>query len=322
MSGIFATKVVFAATLAAAAFCAGAANAADSDKSGDPSKLCLDTQGHVDLAKFIAACTAVIDSNSYGALEHAAAYANRASSYVTLGLYDRAVDDCEKSRSLDSGSGDAAQVYICGNAYRGQKDWTHAIEEYNRAIELWPYFTDAFIARGQAYEKLGDHDRAMDNYTDAVNLPAHTAGEFRARARAHVLLNEYSKAVADYDNVVRLQPDDPSALGCACWYRAQLNLQLDVAMRNCNTAIERDSSDSFAMDSRALVFLRIDAWANVIADTNDALAINPKKPTSLYMRGIAKLRTGDTAGGNADIAAATAIDPKIAETFAGYGVKP
>lgn len=53
-----------------------------------------------------------------------------------------------------------------------------------------------------------------------------------------------------------------------------------------------------------------------------ALAIDPKHESSLYIRGLARLKTGDVAGGNADIAAAEAIDAKVADTYAGYGVKP
>jgi hypothetical protein len=36
---------------------------------------------------------------------------------------------------------------------------------------------------------------------------------------------------------------------------------------------------------------------------------------------VAKLRSGDRAGGEADIAAAKAIKVDIAEVYAGYGVK-
>ena len=42
---------------------------------------------------------------------------------------------------------------------------------------------------------------------------------------------------------------------------------------------------------------------------------------SLYGRGIAKLKKGDATGGNADIAAAKAIRPEIADEFARYGVQ-
>jgi hypothetical protein len=53
-----------------------------------------------------------------------------------------------------------------------------------------------------------------------------------------------------------------------------------------------------------------------------ALEQDPKLASSLYVRGLARLKTADASNGNADIAAAKAIDPKIADTYAGYGVTP
>jgi hypothetical protein len=41
-------------------------------------------------------------------------------------------------------------------------------------------------------------------------------------------------------------------------------------------------------------------------------------PSALYGRGLAKLKTGDRAGGDADIAVAKAIDRNIAGEFARY----
>jgi len=43
--------------------------------------------------------------------------------------------------------------------------------------------------------------------------------------------------------------------------------------------------------------------------------------SSLYGRGLAKLKKGDTADGDADISAAKAIEAKIVEEFARYGVQ-
>jgi hypothetical protein len=63
-------------------------------------------------------------------------------------------------------------------------------------------------------------------------------------------------------------------------------------------------------------------YQGAVADTNSALAASPKMVSSMYVRGMAKLRLGDAAGGDSDIDAAKAIDPKIADTYAGYGVKP
>jgi hypothetical protein len=60
------------------------------------------------------------------------------------------------------------------------------------------------------------------------------------------------------------------------------------------------------------VFHAKDDNDSAIADSDAALRIDPKHAPSLNNRGMVKLKKGDTAGGNADIAGAKAIDPKIA----------
>jgi hypothetical protein len=49
--------------------------------------------------------------------------------------------------------------------------------------------------------------------------------------------------------------------------------------------------------------------------------VNPKLAGSLYGRGIAELRNGETAAGSADIAAATAIQANITSHMADLGVR-
>src|SRR5262249_28605637 len=73
--------------------------------------------------------------------------------------------------------------------------------------------------------------------------------------------------------------------------------------------------------SRGLVQLKLGAFAQAIADYGAAAAKNARDANSLYGGGIAKLRSGDAAGGEADISAAKAIKPDIANVYAGYGVK-
>jgi len=70
-----------------------------------------------------------------------------------------------------------------------------------------------------------------------------------------------------------------------------------------------------------LTYLKMGQWDSAIDDYNEALQFNPKLASSLYGRGLAKLKKGDTTGGDADIAAAKAIEANIAADFARYGVQ-
>jgi hypothetical protein len=60
---------------------------------------------------------------------------------------------------------------------------------------------------------------------------------------------------------------------------------------------------------------------DAIKDYDAALKADPKIAESLYGRGIAKMRKGDVAGGNADIASAKALNPNIVELMDKLGVR-
>ena len=66
--------------------------------------------------------------------------------------------------------------------------------------------------------------------------------------------------------------------------------------------------------------MKLGRFDEAIADYDSALKLAPQLASSLYGRGAAKLKKGDTDGGNADIAAAKAIQADVADDFAGYGV--
>ena len=59
-----------------------------------------------------------------------------------------------------------------------------------------------------------------------------------------------------------------------------------------------------ALDSRAFAYFRNQQYAEAIADANAALAISPRQATSLYVRGLAEMKSGNQTAGAADIAAA------------------
>jgi len=58
-----------------------------------------------------------------------------------------------------------------------------------------------------------------------------------------------------------------------------------------------------------------------LTDSEAALRINPTNAWALFERGVAKRRNGDLAGGDTDISASRAIDPKAEMEFARFGVK-
>ena len=152
----------------------------------------------------------------------------------------------------------------------------------------------AYLARGTAHSRAGDRTRAQADHREAIRL--------------------HSMSI---DAGVR----DVTIYNDRCWARAVAMIDLDAALADCNEALRLMPAFVAALDSRAFVHMRRGRFREAITDYDAALKEAPRDPWSLYGRGMAKLRLGDSAGAQADIAAAKEIEDVSAE-FAAYGFSP
>jgi len=72
---------------------------------------------------------------------------------------------------------------------------------------------------------------------------------------------------------------------------------------------------------RALAHLALGDLDDALADYANVLKQQPKNSNALYGRGTVRLKKGDAAGGNDDIAAAKAVSQDIDKAFWRYPVK-
>ncbi len=152
--------------------------------------------------------------------------------------------------------------------------------------------------------------------------PERIVAYVEARAAHYRDAGQFENALADLDGALKRKPADADLYKDRCWVRATWGRELFAALTDCDTSLQLAPGVPGTLASRALVFLRRADYASAIKDCDAALSKRPSFAPSLYMRGMAKRKSGDMPGGDADLAAAKAVDPKIAETYAGYGVTP
>jgi len=174
---------------------------------------------------------------------------------------------------------------VAPSAVRIPREDMTAIEDLNRKLRSNPNDAALLYRRGQLYAKNDD----------------------------------FPHALTDFDAAIKLNPRDAEALNNRCWVRAMVG-DLHAALQDCDDSLRIRPDFVDSLDSRGFVKLKIGQPQRAIADYDAALQLSARKASSLYGRGIAKLRIGD-AGGHNDIADAKAIDSRIAEEFARYGVR-
>ena len=141
---------------------------------------------------------------------------------------------------------------------------------------------------------------------------------YSARGAAYVGLGDYRRAIDDYGEALKRQPGEPILWNARCHFRAVVG-DLQAALADCDESL-RLLPSIVAVGTRGLVLLKLGRLDEAIADYDAALKLYAKGPTALYGRGVAKRKKGDVAGGDADIAAAKAIKPDVADWHAKWGV--
>jgi tetratricopeptide (TPR) repeat protein/predicted aspartyl protease len=254
---------------------------------------------------------------------------------------------------------DAAGLSRRAAAFSARRDFTHAIADLNRAIELAPSDPKYVYERGRAEAASGRPLLAMADYEQALKLKPDDIAVLLSRAGLHLAMQEPALVRSDLEAADRFAAKDPdarldiavlydaadlnaesiaeldqwiaahpkhdrlaAAMNERCWDRALLGRQLDLALADCNAALRLDPGNPGFLDSRGLVHLRLGDFDKSIADYQAALRLMPNSPWTLYGRGLARLRKGMKSEGEADIAAATAIRPGLPAEAKARGLAP
>ena len=207
-----------------------------------------------------------------------------------------------------------------GNAYIAKGDLDRAIQDFDQSIKLDANYTKPLNNRGVALMRQGDYDRAIEAFDEAIRIKPSYANAYANRAGAYLKKGDYARAVQDYDEAVRLNPGLELVWHGRCWAQAILG-ELQMALEACNKALQSGINNAAAHDSLGLIHLKMEQPGAAIDDYTAALQLNPKLASALYGRGLARSKTGDQAGSDADIAAAKTIAAGVGDEFARYGVK-
>lgn len=234
-----------------------------------------------------------------------------------LKRYEEAIKDLNRALTLRP---DAIDFWYRGVAYAHMNEYERAIQDYDQAIKLEPDDAYSFSSRGDAYRHLKRYTEALSDYDKAITLKHDLASTYVRRAMVYLETKEFVRALQDDSKAIELGPEDAVAFNNRCWVRAVWGQELDMALDDCTKAVTLKPDDWYSRGSRAFVYLRKGQYMASIKDADAAIALDANDADAWLIRGIAKRKSGDEEGGHADIAAAEKLDPKIAETYAGYGI--
>src|SRR6187549_959512 len=123
--------------------------------------------------------------------------------------YTEALLNLNKAIEVDPNH--APAYYLRGNIKDNFEDRHGAMKDYNSAIEKNAKFTDALFARGNVKMKLQDYYGAIDDFSAAIALNENFVEAYFNRGKAKQMLQAYQDAINDCSKIIQINPKSVDA---------------------------------------------------------------------------------------------------------------
>jgi tetratricopeptide (TPR) repeat protein len=196
---------------------------------------------------------------------------------------------------------DASYVayYNRGKAFEERDEYTEALDDYKRAIDMNPRFPDSFINRGTVLEVIGSHKQALESYSKAILLDPVAADAYYNRGISYGSLGQYQQAIQDFTKAVTLNPQYAAAyhnrgafLGMVGDYERSIS---DLSM-----AIQLNPQYGETYYNRGITYKNMENYQQAIQDFSMAIRMDPEHAKAYSSRGNLYLSAGDIQRGLQD----------------------
>ena len=224
-----------------------------------------------------------------------------------------------------------------GNTRMSKGDQDGSIDDYSKAIELNPKYSEAYGYRGVAENAKGDWDGAIADCNRAIDLDPKYAYAYNNRGKAKMGKGDWDGAIADCTKAIEFSPKNPvTYINRAEAKKAKGDLSGVIA--DYSKVIEIDPQNADAYINRGDAKRHKGDWDGAIADYSKAIEVHPEYTASYYdhsiakvniefdpkypaycNRGIAKVNSGDWDGAIADFTKAIEINSQDADAYSYRG---
>ncbi len=241
--------------------------------------------------------------------------------FTMLGKKDQAITVLEQSAAATPN----VDTFLLLVMLRDRSDFNGRRRNIEAALQLAPKSVAALLQQAELEVDAGNVAAAIKGIDAAVE-GSEPLGQDRAlfyglRSFAQLKAGNVTASAADLASAHQVAANS-TGLNNLCWYLATKNYGLTSALASCDAALQRDSGNAMAMDSKAFTLLRMGQYRQSIGMYDAALRIRPDIPASLYGRGIARRRLGDMGGSATDLNAARMAYPGVDAEFASFGTVP
>ena len=133
----------------------------------------------------------------------------RGRTHMKKGNFDHAIEDFEKAIAFQPQN--ALYLCDCGRARHSNRDYSGALKQFTKAIELDAIKPQTYILRGQTLLRLGKGDLSIEDFSKAIELNPKDDVAWNHRGYAWLEQGNAENAILDLTKAIELNPGLASA---------------------------------------------------------------------------------------------------------------
>ena len=187
------------------------------------------------------------------------------------------------------------------------KDYSGAISDYTKVIQIKPNYAHAYQNRGLARYELKDYSGAISDYTKAIQINTNDVDAYQNRGLARYELKDYAGAKSDYSKAIDIHSRLLHAYSNQYYLKDKAGAVIDYAK-----TLEINSKYEIAYHNRGVVKHYFKDYSGAISDYTKAIEIKPEYFLAYNNRGLAHQKEGDLQSACADWRQASSLGYKDA----------
>lgn len=220
----------------------------------------------------------------------------------------------------ESKTGDSASWTQRGDDLYLQARYGDAVDAYNKALELDPYYSIAWNKRGNALTQLGYYEEAIRNFDKAIELDPYYGQAWDNKGYALYQIDKYNESIDAYNRAIAINPNDLHAmvnkgtnlqkLGRVAEARTVYEDVVKIADKEIRRNPNDAKYDSGLWSNKGDALFRLGQFPDALIAYNRSLEINPKNQDVIASRTLL-IEAMNTGEGNISPALKEEIIPAV-----------
>lgn len=208
--------------------------------------------------------------------------------------------------------------YSLGVYYAFHGDYAKAVPLYQRAIQIWPNYADAYCNLGKSLEELGQMDQAIFYYAKALQLDPTMPEALNNFGSALVRAGRQKEARGVYEEAMRRKPDNYEAMSNMGSTYAQLG-EFEEAEKWYRKSIETNPLHAPAWSNLSPILVRKNDLEGAEKICLEAIRLDPNYFDARYNLALIYIWKQDWANAEEQFAQTVRIRPRFAEGYNNLG---